>query len=157
MGSKALIGVNHVTERMLPPHLRRRPKTVKNTTIIETKIDTSQYDTFTAGETISKGNAVHIAADGLAYKGDNAASRPAVGFAAFDAEQNATVYVQSSRKLTVATLILAVGATVFLSSGSTNISTSIPTPDTNRIIQRLGTAVAADTIKINVEESRTIV
>jgi len=154
MGSKEIIATNKVTERMLSPHLRRRSKTVKKTTIISAKVDLSNYDAYTAGEAITAGNAVHIAADGLAYKADNSNNKPANGFAVNDVIQNDTVYILTSRRITVSSASFTVGNKVFLSSGTINVTTTIPTLANNNILQRLDTAVSTDTAQIKIEEVR---
>jgi hypothetical protein len=157
MGNKISIPVNHITERMLPPHLRRRPKTIKNTNIITSKFDSTIYDEYTAGEAITAGNAVHIAADGLAYKADNTASKSAIGFAAADAAVNGKVYLQTSRQIVVSSAGFAVGQKVFLSTGSINISTNIQGLANNNLVQRLGTAISSDIIQINIEEVKKVI
>jgi len=136
--------------------LRRRAKQVVNNVILETRFDASLYDEFTAAESITEGNAVHVASDGLAYKADNSSNKPANGFSAVTASTGETVYLHTSRQITINSATFSVGSKVFLSSGTINISTSIPTLSNNDILQRLGTAITSDTIQINIEEVKTV-
>ena len=157
MGSKEIIPVNKITERMLPPHLRRRAKKVASKIILETKFDASMYDTFTAAESISEGNAVHIASDGLAYKANNTSNKSANGFAAADAATGETVYMQTSRQITISSASFTVGSKAFLSSGAINVTTTVPTLSNNYLLQRLGTAISSTVIQIEIEEVKTAI
>jgi hypothetical protein len=135
MGSKEIIPVNKITERMLPPHLRNKSR---GRSISSSSLNPSENDYLVAAESILTGNAIHLASDGLAYKANATDSKPALAFALNDAVTGETVYLATSRRVTVASASFTIGAEIFLSSGTNNITTIIPTLSNGLIVQRLG-------------------
>ena len=154
MGSKEIIPTNKITEKMLPPHLRNKSRGRSN---VASSFALSDYDFLVAGESISKGNAVHLTSDGLAYKADAENDKPAIAFALNDAIVNESVYIATSRQIQIPTANFTIGSDVFLSSGTINISTTIPTLVNNLIVQRIGLAISVDKVLIEIEKPRIAV
>lgn len=108
-----------------------------------------------AGEDIAENSLVYLDSDGLIKKA-NYASFSAIGMVSEDLLEDDPVTIIFEGKVTITDHGFAIGEPLFLTTGSPNYSNTLPTLTSGDLIQRIGYAMDADTIYLNIEEEITM-
>jgi hypothetical protein len=156
MSTRGTIAANKITLDMMVPHLRNKNKlSVFSSSIL---IVPSEDGTIICSETIEQGQAIGINTSGKAVVASNNGS---TGYSAFAIALergiiNQTIRYTKSKLMTIPGVTFTVGATVWLSSGSPNMTTALPSfVDTQRV-QVLGVAKTSSVLDISIERAEIV-
>lgn len=110
------------------------------------------------GEGVLAGEALYPAIDGMWYKADNQSSppKPGIVIAATDGASGENIKGTKVKIVEMSGVSFAIGADVWLSTGSPNITTGINPLVAGNLIQKLGTAITGTSYLPNIQEAEMI-
>jgi hypothetical protein len=147
MPVKENIGKNHITEKMLLPHLLLEGSSTRQLT------EASDYDSLPAGETIQFGDALFLSDNSKVYRADCQSSKPTSFIALNSAQADEDVILAPGGFIEYEQELFTAGNKVWLSSGATNISSDLPDIQQGYIVQKVGEAVSSTVLFINIQTS----
>lgn len=158
MSTKEDIGVDKIAEEQIPYYLRNKKKFGGGRNGGGGGGDYNIDFDVRLGEDINAGYAISVQSDGLWYKATITASnnKPASAILVENGTTGQIVKARTIKEISIIGVTFVVGKTVWLSSGTPNLTTTLPTMTSGNRKQRLGRAKTASVLMIEIETSVVI-